>query len=117
MVSDSQIGSATEAQFSDFKNYIKLNNKIPLYAQNYKKEYLYIIGLNKEFRYFVENRDKINTFKFFHNDNVYRISKLIKIFLKGQKKGKFKDIRELYFRDYDILNILFFRYIATNYLI
>ena len=37
------------AQFSDFKNFIKLNNKIPHYARDYKKEYLFIRGINKEF--------------------------------------------------------------------
>ena len=40
---------ASVAQFSDFKNLIKLNNKIPHYAENYKKEYLFIRGLNKEY--------------------------------------------------------------------
>ena len=74
------------AQFSDFKNFIKLNNKIPHYARDYKKEYLYIRGLNKEFKYFVENKDNISTYEFFHNNNIDRISKLIKIFLKGQKR-------------------------------
>ena len=103
------------AQFSDFKNFIKLNNKIPHYARDYKKEYLYIRGLNKEFKYFVENKDNISTYEFFHNNNIDRISKLIKIFLKGQKKGKFKNISGLYFRNYDIQNILFFKNIATNY--
>ena len=83
------------AQFSDFKNFIKLNNKIPHYARDYKKEYLYIRGLNKEFKYFVENKDNISTYEFFHNNNIDRISKLIKIFLKGQKKGKFKNISGL----------------------
>ena len=102
-------------QFSDFKNFIRLNNKIPHYARDYKKEYLFIRGLNKEFKYFIDNRDKISTYEYFHNVNIDRIIKLIKIFLKGQKKGKFKNISVLYFRDYDIQNILFFKNIATNY--
>ena len=72
------------AKFSDFKNFIKSNNKIPEYARDYKKEYLFIIGLNK---YFVENKDNISTYEFFHNNNIDRISKLIKIFLKRTKKG------------------------------
>ena len=92
-----------------------MNNKIPFYALEYKREYLFIGGLNYEFMYFTENRDKISTYEYFHNDNVDRIIKLIKIFLKGQKKGKFKNISGLYFRDYDIQNILFFKNIATNY--
>ena len=81
-----------------------MNNKIPFYALEYKREYLFIGGLNYEFMYFTENRDKISTYEYFHNDNVDRIIKLIKIFLKGQKKGKFKNISGLYFKN-----------IATNY--
>ena len=34
------------------------NNKIPEYAKEYKREYLFIRGLNKEFKYFIENMDK-----------------------------------------------------------
>ena len=83
------------AHLSDFKDFIKSNNKIPPYARDYKKEYLFIRGLNKEFEYFIENMDKISTYKFLHNTNVDRITKLIEIFLRGQEKGKFKDIRGL----------------------
>ena len=101
---------------SNFKNFIKLNNKIPEYARDYKKEYLFIRGINNEFLYFIENMDKISTYEFFHNTNVDRISKLIKIFLRGQEKGKFKDISGLYFRGYDILNIIYFKNITSRYL-
>ena len=105
------------ASFSDFKDFIKSNNKIPEYAREYKREYLYIRGLDYKFKYFVENKDDIFTYEYFYNDNVVEIIKLIKIFLKGEKKGKFKNfLNELYFREYDIQNILFFRNIAVNYL-
>ena len=100
----SKMVSATH--LSDFKDFIKSNNKIPPYAKNFKKEYLFIRGINKEFEYFIDNMDKISTYEFFHNTNVDRITKLIKIFLRGQEKGKFKDISGLYFREYDILNII-----------
>ena len=40
---------------SNSQNSIKSTNKIPPYARDYKKEYLFIIGLNKEFKYFVEH--------------------------------------------------------------
>ena len=41
--------------FFHSSNCIKTTNKIPEYAKNYKKEYLFIRGINKEFKYFVEN--------------------------------------------------------------
>ena len=43
------------AQSSNFQNSIKKTNKIPQYARDFKKEYLLIIGINREFRYFVEH--------------------------------------------------------------
>ena len=45
------------ATFSTSQNCIKSTNKIPEYAREYKKEYLFIRGINKEFKYFVENID------------------------------------------------------------
>ena len=36
------------------------NNKIPDYAREYKKEYLFIIGLNKEFQYLTNKLDNLN---------------------------------------------------------
>ena len=35
-------------------------NKIPEYAREYKREYLYIRGLNKEFKYFINKLDNLN---------------------------------------------------------
>ena len=40
-----EMGVATH--FSHVQNLIKSNNKIPHYARDYKKEYLFIRGLNK----------------------------------------------------------------------
>ena len=65
------------AQFSDFKNYIKMNNFVPEYARDFKKECLYIKGLNYEFKYFEENKEKLYTYEYFHNANIDRISRLI----------------------------------------
>ncbi|CAH3166486.1 unnamed protein product [Porites lobata] len=36
------------AHFSSFKKSIKLNNKIPEYAKDFRKEWLYIQGINKK---------------------------------------------------------------------
>ena len=44
----------------------KSNNKIPEYAKNYKKEYLYIRGLNKEFVVYIKDtiiRLKYNSYE------------------------------------------------------
>ena len=94
-----------EAQFSDFKNYIKLNNKIPPYAQNYKKEYLYIIGLNKEFRYIIDKLDDLND-GLFQSKRVSRIMQIIKRYLRARERGKLRDISEIVFNEYEVNNII-----------
>ena len=79
------------AHFSDFKNFIKSNNKIPEYARDYKKEYLYIRGLNKEFEYFINKLDKLNE-GLFESNIADRIKYIMKRFLRAQEKGKIKNI-------------------------
>ena len=79
------------------------NNKIPEYAKEYNREYQFIRGINKEFRYityFMENEE--NDFKDYKLD---KIMKMIKRFLRAQEKGKFKDISNLKFDYFDINNI------------
>ena len=81
-------------------------NKIPEYAREYKREYQFIIGINKEFRYlayFMENveYEEID----FKDYKLDKIMKMIKRFLRAQEKGKFKDIRNLEFDYFDINNI------------
>ena len=74
------------------KNCVKsINSKIPEYARDYKKEYLLIIGINKEFRYFVEHIHE-SPIGLFENQKVARIKYFIKRFLKGQERGKLQDI-------------------------
>ena len=65
------------AHLSDFKDFIKSTNKIPEYAREYKKEYLFIRGLNKEFEYFINKLDKLNEGLFESN-----IADRIKYFMK-----------------------------------
>ena len=85
------------ASFQNFNNLNKSNNKIPHYARDYKKEYLFIRGINKEFKYFVNNMDNISTRELFQNHKADRIKYFIKRFLKAQKVGKLKDIKRLFF--------------------
>ena len=63
------------------------NNKIPIYAIDYKREYLFIRGLNKEFMYLINKLNEIND-GLFESNTVNRIKYIMKRFLRGQEKGK-----------------------------
>ena len=67
------------ARSLNFQNCIEKTNKIPEYARDYKKEYLLIIGINKEFKYFVDNINE-STRGLFENHRVVRIKYFIKRF-------------------------------------
>ena len=86
--------------FSHVKNSIKLTNKIPPYAWDYKKEYLFIRGINKEFKYFIDKLDDLNN-GLFESHRADRIKYFMKRFLRGQEKGKLKDISCFMLPNYD----------------
>ena len=88
------------AQSSNFQNCIKKTNKIPEYARDFKKEYLFIRRINKECFEFL-NKYETDSRKLF----VSRYSDRIKYFIKGQERGKLKDISSLILRKYDFSNI------------
>ena len=92
------------ANSSNLQNFIKSTNTIPPYARDYKKEYLFIIGLNKEFKYFVEHINEAPN-GLFESHKVDRIKYFIKRFLKGQEKGKLKDISNFEFNYNDVNNL------------
>ena len=82
------------------------SNKIPEYAREYKREYQFIRGINKEFTYirnFMENEENLQDD--FKSHKLDRIMKFIKTFLRAQEKGKLKDISHLEFDYFDINNI------------
>ena len=81
-------------------------NKIPEYAREYKKEYLFIIGLDKEFKYFKNKLDNLNK-GLFESNISNRIKYNMKRFLRGQEKGKLKDISDLVLCKEDITNLIF----------
>ena len=90
--------------YSNYQNCIKsTNNEIPEYATNYKKEYLYIRGLNKEFKYFINKLHDLNN-GLFESNISNRIKYNMKRFLRGQEKGKRKDISELVLQREDLAN-------------
>ena len=90
---------------SNYQNCIKSTNKIPTYAREYKKEYLFIRGINKEFKYFVDNLDDLNR-GLFESHRVDRIKYFIKRFLKGQERGKLKDVSGFEINENDVDNLI-----------
>ena len=71
---------------SNYQNCVKsTNSKIPEYAREYKREYQFITGINKEFN-LLKNRD-------YDEYGVYRVMNLLKRFLRDQEKGKLKETR------------------------
>ena len=88
------------------KNCVRsINSKIPEYARDYKKEYLFIRGINKEFKYFVENINDANR-GLFENHKVARIKYFIKRFLKGQERCKLKDTNNFEISNIDVVNLI-----------
>ena len=93
------------AHLSSSQNHIKSTNKIPAYARDYKKEYLFIIGLDKEFKYLVDNINDA-TRGLFESHKVDRIKYFIKRFLRGQERGKLKDINNFEINYNDVDNLI-----------
>ena len=91
--------------FSNSQNCIKSTNKIPEYVRDFKKEYLFIRGINKEIKYFVDNINDATT-GLFENDRVDRIKYFIKRFLKGQERGKLQDISNFEIESSDVDNLI-----------
>ena len=79
-------------------------NKIPEYAREYKREYQFIRGINKEFKYFLNKQDNLNN-GLFESYIADRIKNFMKIFLRAQEKGKLKDISKFEIPDDIVFNI------------
>ena len=82
------------------------NNKIPEYAREYKREYQFIRGLNKEFKNFLKKLDDLNN-GLFETNSTNSIKYYMKRFLRGQEDGTFKDISNFIFPDNILNNINF----------
>ena len=90
--------------YSEFESFIKSNNKIPEYAREYKREYQFIRGINKEFKYFLNKQDNLNN-GLFESYIADRIKYFMKRFLRAQEKGKLKDISEFEIPDDIVFNL------------
>ena len=67
------------------------HSKIPEYAKDFKKEWLYIRGINKEFVYLINKLDLLNH-GLFETTLANSIKNIMKDFLRAQEKGKLKNI-------------------------
>ena len=89
---------------SNLQNCIKKTTKIPEYARDYKNEYLFIIGLNKEFYQF-EGKYENHEYKIYESKYCKDLKILIKRFLRKQEYGYLKDISSFIFKKVDIFYI------------
>ena len=90
---------------SGLSSFIK-SNKIPEYAKEYKREYQFIRGLNKEFEYFIKKLNNLNN-GLFETNSTNSIKYYMKRFLRRQEDGRFKDISNFIFPDNILNNIIF----------
>ena len=98
-----RVSSMEKVSSHEYAKISNENNKIPKYAREYKREYQFIRGINKEFKYltdFMDNPD--NNFK---SHKLDRIMKFIKNFLRAQENGRLKDISNFEFDYFEINNI------------
>ena len=81
-----------------------ISKVIPNYAKNFKKEYIFIIDINKKCERFLKKIDEENVF------NSPQAKKLIIYFNKFlifQELGYFKDISNYYFKEEDVNFIVY----------
>ena len=78
---------------------------IPDYAKDFKNEYLFILGINTEFKYFLDNI-KEATHGLFENFRVDKIKKFFGKFLLYQNSGYFKDLSNFEIKSSDVKNLI-----------
>ena len=77
----------------------------PDYAKDFSNEYLFIIGINNEFKYFLDNMNEA-TRGLFENFRVDKITKFIRRFLLYQNSGYFKDLSNFEIKSSDVKNLI-----------
>ena len=77
----------------------------PDYAKDFMNEYLFIIGINNEFKYFLDNMNEAAR-GLFKNFRVDKIKKFIGKFLLYQNLGYFKDLSNFEIKSSDIKNLI-----------
>ena len=85
---------------SNYQNCIKKTNKIPEYAMDFKNEYLFIRGINKECEKFVKKLDV--DAKIFDTSQAYQLMLYFRRFLKAKELGYLEDSSDFKFEESDI---------------
>ena len=92
---------------SVFKNSSNSNNKIPEYAKDFKKEWLYITGINRKCGEFIEKLYRTTSCEeVFSSLRAKALIKHFKDVLEYQKMGKLQNISELKFKFSAVENII-----------
>ena len=73
---------------------------IPDYAKDFRNEWLFIIGINKECERFVKRLDIEG--EVFKSQKAYRLQSIFKRFLKAQELGYLKPNSEFYIKESDV---------------
>ena len=99
----SESNEIIENDENDIFNDLILNRRFNITSQldEYKKEYNYIIKINKQFKKLLNRLDDIDN-GLFNSELAFKICKLIKKFLRRQEKGKFKDISDFEIYEEDV---------------
>ena len=103
-------------QMSEINNFSKSGNKIPEYARDYKKEYLFIRGINRTTgRILTKIENIIDYEKVFSSPGTKTLVRDFRKVLSLQRMGKLQNISELKFKLSDVEKIIHLRnYIYIN---
>ena len=95
------------AHFNDSNEHKKVpKGKIPEYAKDFKKEYLFIRGINKSFdKFYLSIKSEEEFAEVFDSGLAKFLKQAMKEFLKAQEPGKFKDTSKFYFEHGDTYGI------------
>ena len=92
-----------------------ISKVIPVYAKNFKKEYLFLLRVNDKTKYFIDNMKEV-TFGLFNSPKVDELKKLIEEFYYEINTSNFKDLRNFEIKSDDILNLVEFKKILNDFI-
>ena len=87
---------------------------IPVYARDFKNEYLFILRINNELKYFLDNLNDVNT-GLFDNHRVDKIKKSIERFFIEQNLSNFEDVSNFEIKSSDVKNLIKIKKIFNNF--
>ena len=106
----------SKVHVSEINNTNNYNNKIPEYARDYKKEWLFIRGINKTAGRIITKIENITDYeKLFSSPGVKELVREFRMVLAFERMGKLQNISELKFKLSDVDKIIYLRiYLYAN---